>query len=60
MIIGNGTGAKARCIADSSGSIRKIELINSGKNYTETPSFKIEKPNGMSYCNLCCSLWINL
>lgn len=55
-IIGNGINAKAKAILDKSGSVSKIEIINSGQNYTNTPKIKIEKPNGYTYCHLCCNL----
>ena len=55
-IIGKGINAEAKAILDKYGSIEKIEIINAGQNYIETPKIKIEKPNGYTYCHLCCQL----
>ena len=57
IIKGNGKGAKAVAIMDKyNSSIKRVKLIHNGKGYTETPKVIISKPNGNTYCHLCCKL----
>ena len=52
----NGIGCKARAHLDNMGRIKAIEIIDKGKNYTETPEVDIEFPNSSKGCHLCCKV----
>ena len=52
-IIGDGSGAKVYSIVKN-GEVKKILVKNGGINYKSTPKVIIDKPNVITYCNLCC------
>jgi hypothetical protein len=50
-----GFGANANAIIDEDGSIKSIQIINPGYNYTETPNILIDPPYMNNSCHLCCN-----
>ena len=52
----SGHVCKAHAHVDDKGRIKAIEVIETGKNYTETPEVHIEYPNTSKNCQLCCKM----
>jgi len=50
-----GFGATANAILNENGTIKSIQIINPGYNYTETPNVLIDPPYMSSECHLCCN-----
>ena len=51
---GGGKSGKCQSYIDELGSINRIQITNSGYNYTGTPKVNIELPSTSSSCFLCC------
>jgi hypothetical protein len=50
-----GFGANANALVNKDGTLKSIQIINPGYNYTETPNVLIDPPYMNSSCHLCCN-----